>query len=189
MTDFFQRLIDVQKSRTRSTAFSLPSAEEASVGIEQNPETPEVPPLTPRLSFVHPRIEEPANDASEVTKIETEVLEEEECSICKDPYNSADAHEIAVTLPCGHQVGHECLHQWVNTDQANHGKCPHCRALLHEDRMISRIKKGLKIHMDSLSAQGLDNEERISVAYSRLRKQAAERAAAGVICSSLDCLG
>jgi hypothetical protein len=52
-----------------------------------------------------------------------------DCSICKNQIEQIDAVKPSRCVHCFHE---NCLMQWVNTDCANHDKCPECRVVIQE---------------------------------------------------------
>lgn len=55
------------------------------------------------------------------------IAEDEACSICLESF--ASSKEIAVKLKCGHQIGRDCILQWLT---GNHDTCPFCRANVYQ---------------------------------------------------------
>lgn len=62
------------------------------------------------------------------------ILEGENCTICLDAF--ASSKETAVILICGHQIGRDCLLEWLI--QNNH-TCPLCRAVVYRGNQLDEI--------------------------------------------------
>ena len=106
---------------------------------------------------------------------------DEECIICRMPYNESE--EVPIRLPgCAHIIGHLCFDKWYRVNRQNPGhhlnqqKCPHCRGQLRQDRVVTLMKQELEVIWDILPQEGLAHEERVGVAFSRYRKKCGGRA-------------
>ena len=67
-------------------------------------------------------------------KVNTEDLPaESSCMICRELYGTSTeaaedgAAESAVRLPCGHDIGAECIRKWLSDDKEARNSCPACR--------------------------------------------------------------
>ena len=59
----------------------------------------------------------------------------DDCSICLQPMRaSACGNDAAATLPCNHKFHVSCVLRLARSNDANHGRCPLCRAVdpVHE---------------------------------------------------------
>ena len=60
-----------------------------------------------------------------------ELPDESKCMICLAVYYTETEEdgtmEIAVRLPCGHDVGDECIRIWLSPDKEGRNSCPACR--------------------------------------------------------------
>ncbi|KAF2000627.1 hypothetical protein P154DRAFT_534664 [Amniculicola lignicola CBS 123094] len=111
-------------------------------------------------------------------------LPEDDCPICREPYNHLDHQPVEVynLSPCeGHIFGSSCFHTWLDTSVSG-GKttCPLCRTVFYEtqtrldkapagfqwvlssDRMFARI---LRIGVDILSDEIWEDSVRAPRGY------------------------
>lgn len=60
-----------------------------------------------------------------------EILEIEECSMCKEPFDAetdaVDEVEHPIELPCGHIFGSACIEIWLSPEKEGKSTCPYCR--------------------------------------------------------------
>ena len=59
-------------------------------------------------------------------------LPERECCICREEYGTGD--EFAVSLPCHHIVGNQCIFEWLSPTKQANNTCPYCRRELFPPR-------------------------------------------------------
>lgn len=49
---------------------------------------------------------------------------EKDCPICLSEYGTGSPNDVPVKLPCGHILGADCMHTWLNSGK---NTCPQCR--------------------------------------------------------------
>ncbi|KAH7406767.1 hypothetical protein DE146DRAFT_786572 [Phaeosphaeria sp. MPI-PUGE-AT-0046c] len=54
-----------------------------------------------------------------------------ECALCYDPFSSS--HPAAALPNCRHVFGSPCIEKWTASDNAQHNRCPECRALIFNE--------------------------------------------------------
>jgi len=63
-----------------------------------------------------------------------ELEEDLSCTICTQPFITADSPELPITLPCGHHFGSACILKWLSpTSERGNNSCPKCRAPIFDD--------------------------------------------------------
>ena len=96
--------------------------------------------------------------------LDVELLPEDQgiCSICQEPYLTADGtqREKALLLPnCRHVFGHYCLETWLNPDLDDpHNTCPMCRDELFDPRGATGAFSDLLDNEDPLDFDLRPNE-------------------------------
>ena len=70
---------------------------------------------------------------------------ESKCMICLNDYDNKteeESAENAIRLPCGHDVGAECIRTWLSPDREAKNSCPACRMIFFPARPRPYMEHG-----------------------------------------------
>ena len=101
---------------------------------------------------------------------------ETSCHICMEPFDSTEAPESPVQLPCSHVMGRRCISKWLDSNN----NCPLCRRVLFDPGFLRTCADPyLSVHLRTagLSADESDAFQREWYGLSRQRERHGARIA------------